>query len=100
MNIEFWFDYGSTYSYPAAMRIESLLVGKNINVLWRPFLLGAAFKEQGMNDSPFNTYPDKGEYMWRDMKRICSDINIPFNRPKHFPQNGLLAARVTERFSD
>jgi 2-hydroxychromene-2-carboxylate isomerase len=24
MNIDFWFEFGSTYSYPAAMRVEKL----------------------------------------------------------------------------
>jgi 2-hydroxychromene-2-carboxylate isomerase len=33
------------------------------------------------------------------MARVCSDLGIPFNRPDIFPQNGLLAARVTTRFS-
>ena len=100
MKIEFWFDYASTYSYPAAMHIESLAAGKHVGIVWRPFLLGAIFNKQGMNDSPFNINPAKGEYMWNDMARICLDSNIPFSRPKNFPQNGLLAARVTTRFSD
>ncbi|GDY28158.1 2-hydroxychromene-2-carboxylate isomerase [Agarivorans sp. Toyoura001] len=100
MNIEFWFDYASTYSYPAAMRIESVAADKNVSIVWRPFLLGAIFNKQGMNDSPFNVYPAKGEYMWKDMARICRDSNLPFSRPVKFPQNGLLAARVTTRFSE
>ena len=100
MKIEFWFDYASTYSYPTAIRIESLAASENVGIVWRPFLLGAIFNKQGMNDSPFNIYPAKGEYMWKDMKRICRDLNIPFSHPNIFPQNGLLAARVTTRFSD
>ena len=100
MKIEFWFDFASTYSYPTAMRIESLAASKNVKIIWRPFLLGAIFSNQGWNDSPFNTYPVKGEYMWKDLGRICVDLEIPFVRPKIFPQNGLLAARVATRFSE
>jgi 2-hydroxychromene-2-carboxylate isomerase len=100
VKIEFWFDFASTYSYPTAMRIDSLAAKKNVKIIWRPFLLGAIFNHQGWNDSPFNIYPVKGEYMWKDLGRVCDDLEIPFNRPKIFPQNGLLAARVATRFSE
>lgn len=100
MNIEFWFDFASTYSYPTAMRIEHLVAQKNLKIIWRPFLLGVIFNKQGWNDSPFNIYPAKGEYMWKDLMRVCRDLEIPFNRPTIFPRNGLLAARVATRFSE
>ena len=94
MHLEFWFDFGSTYSYPAAMRIEALAEKKNIPVRWRPFMLGAIFKQQGWNDSPFNIYPDKGRYMWRDMARITDQLKLSWRKPSQFPRNGLLAARA------
>ena len=98
--IEFWFEFGSTYSYPAAMRIESLALKHNVDVEWRAFLLGPLFKEFGWEDSPFNLYPAKGRYMWQDMKRVCGAYGIPFNRPSKFPRNGVLASRIACRFSD
>jgi 2-hydroxychromene-2-carboxylate isomerase len=52
------------------------------------------FKGQGWNDSPFNLYPAKGRYMWRDLERICADLDLPFRRPSRFPRDGLLAARL------
>ncbi len=61
---------------------------------WRPFLLGPIFQSQGWSTSPFNIYPQKGEYMWRDLKRICDSLGLPFRRPEPFPQNSVLAARV------
>jgi len=88
--IEFWFEFGSTYSYPAAMRIEEVAAKRGVSVCWRPFLLGAIFKEQGWNDSPFNVNPVKGNYMWRDMERVCAAQEIAFQRPSSFPRNGLL----------
>lgn len=94
MNIDFWFEFGSTYSYPAAMRVEALALHHGIRVNWRPFLLGAIFREQGLSDSPFNVYPAKGRYMWRDLERTCRALGIPFQRPSQFPRNGILAARV------
>lgn len=94
MTLDFWFDFGSTYSYPAAMRIEGLATSRGLRVSWRAFLLGAIFKAQSMNDSPFNIYPARGRYMWRDLERVCQSEGIPFRRPSQFPRNGLLAARV------
>ena len=84
----------STYSYPAAMRIEAIAAARGVNVAWRPFLLGPIFAEAGWRDSPFNIYPIKGRYMWRDMERICARLNLPLVRPDPFPQNSLAAARV------
>lgn len=99
MNIQFWFEFGSTYSYPAAMRIEELASHNGISVSWHAFLLGPIFGEQGWNDSPFNLYPAKGRYMWRDMERICAAQGLPFRRPSVFPRNGVLAARVACAFA-
>jgi 2-hydroxychromene-2-carboxylate isomerase len=93
--IEFWYEFASTYSYPAAMRIEKLARAKGVAVRWRPFLLGPIFGAQGWNDSPFNIYPVKGKNMWRDLERICSDLGIPLKQPPfRFPQNALKAARI------
>jgi 2-hydroxychromene-2-carboxylate isomerase len=94
MQIEFWFEFASTYSYPTAMRIEALAATRGVQVAWRPFLLGPIFNQQGWNDSPFNIYPVKGRYMWRDMERICEELDLPWRKPSAFPRNGLLAARV------
>ena len=93
--IEFWYEFASTYSYPAAMRLERLAAEAGVRVEWRPFLLGPLLHEhQGMTDSPFNVVPVKGQYMWRDMERVCAEEGLPLNHPSQFPRNGLLAARI------
>jgi 2-hydroxychromene-2-carboxylate isomerase len=92
--LEFWFEFASTYSYPAASRIEDLAAAAGVPVRWRPFLLGPIFVSQGWGDSPFNIYPLKGRYMWRDMERLCEKYELPFRRPSRFPRSGLLAARI------
>ena len=98
--IEFWFDFASTYSYPAAFRIENLARRSNVSLVWRPFLLGPIFKAQDWNDSPFNLYPAKGNYMWRDLERVCESVGIPFRRPSVFPRNSVLATRIACFFSE
>lgn len=92
--VEFWFEFASTYSYPAAMRVERVAAAASLQVIWRPFLLGPVFGKQGLTDSPFNVYEQKGRYMWRDMARICEGDGLVFNKPSVFPQNGLKAARI------
>jgi 2-hydroxychromene-2-carboxylate isomerase len=92
--LDFWLEYASTYSYPAAERIGALARAAGVTVRWRPFLLGPIFQSQGWSTSPFNIYPGKGRYMWRDLERICGGLGLPLKRLEKFPQNSLLAARV------
>jgi 2-hydroxychromene-2-carboxylate isomerase len=94
MQVEFWYEFASTYSYPAAMRVEQAAKDVGVGLVWRPFLLGPIFGAQGWNDSPFNIYPAKGRYMWRDMARICEAQGLTLKEPVRFPQNGLKAARL------
>lgn len=92
--VEFWFEFASTYSYLSVMRIERAAAAAGVDVEWKPFLLGPVFLALGWNDSPFNIYPPKGRYMWRDLERLAEKEDLPFRRPSRFPRNGLLAARV------
>ncbi len=92
--LEFWYDFASTYSYLSAMRIERIAVSQGVDVDWKPFLLGPIFQSQGWSTSPFNLYPAKGRYMWRDMQRLSEARGLTFRQPELFPQNSLRAARV------
>ncbi|MGD1935875.1 MAG: 2-hydroxychromene-2-carboxylate isomerase [Candidatus Phaeomarinobacter sp.] len=92
--ITFWYDFASTYSYLAALRVEEVASQHGVEVTWQPFLLGPIFGAQGWTDSPFNIYEAKGKYMWRDMARLAESFRLPFKRPDTFPQNSLLAGRV------
>lgn len=100
MPLEFWFEFASTYSYPAAMRIERAAAARDVAIVWRPFLLGPIFAAQGWTDSPFNLLPAKGRYMWRDLERRCASYGLPFRRPSRFPRSGVLAARVALAHED
>ena len=93
--VEFWLEFASTYSYPAAMRITALARDAGVAVRWRPFVLGPVFKGQGLPlNSPFNWQPAKGRYMWHDVARLCAGVGLPFRQPDPFPQPSLLAARI------
>ena len=92
--VDFFYEFASTYSYIAAMRMAPLANGAGVTLRWRPFLLGPIFKAQGWDTSPFNLYPAKGRYMVRDCERQCADLGLSFRLPEPFPQSSLLAARV------
>jgi 2-hydroxychromene-2-carboxylate isomerase len=94
LTLDFYFEFASTYSYLAAMRVGDLARTAGVIVRWRPFLIGPIFQAQGLNDSPFNLYPQKGRYMWRDLERSAAELGLPFRRPDPFPQSSLLTARV------
>ncbi|MDE0853713.1 MAG: 2-hydroxychromene-2-carboxylate isomerase [Nevskia sp.] len=92
--IEFWFEFGSNYSYLSAMRIEDAAARRGVRVLWRPFLLGPIFKSLGWDTSPFALQPAKGAYVWQDMQRQCHKYGLPWTRPSTFPRMALLPMRV------
>ena len=99
--LEFWYEFASTYSYLAAMRIEALAAGVGVEIRWRPFLLGPIFAAQGWTNSPFNLFPAKGRNMWRDLDREAARHGLPpVTRPKPFPQNSLSATRAATYGAD
>ena len=100
IRVDFWYEFASSYSYPAAMRVEALAAERGVALSWRPFLLGPIFAARGAMDSPFTLNPAKGRYMWSDLKRICARHDLPLRRPEPFPQNSLLAARVALALGD
>ena len=92
--LDFFYEFASTYSYLAAMRIAPLAKSAGVTLRWRPFLLGPIFKAQGWDTSPFNLYPAKGRYMVRDCERQCAALGLAFRLPEPFPASSLLASRV------
>ncbi len=92
--LEMWFEFGSNYSYLSVMRIEELARNADVEVAWKPFLLGPIFKNLGWDSSPFVLQPQKGQYMWRDMARQAEKYGLKFNKPSEFPRFAILPMRV------
>jgi len=93
-NVEFWFEFASTYSYLSVMRIDGLTRASGLRIAWRPFLLGPIFRSFGWSTSPFLLQKEKGAYMWTDMERQCRKYGLPWRRPTEFPRRSVLPARV------
>jgi 2-hydroxychromene-2-carboxylate isomerase len=90
--IDFYFDFSSPYGYLAATRIEGLAAAHEREVLWRPILLGPAFKASG--NAPLIGQPLKGDYSRRDLMRTAKLWNVPFGMPTPFPIGTQNAARA------
>ncbi len=92
--IEFWFEFGSNYSYLSVMRIEDEARRRGIRIVWKPFLLGPIFRALGMATSPFILQKEKGAYVWQDMVRQCRKYGLRWVQPSTFPRLGILPLRV------
>ena len=98
--LEFWFDFASNYSYLSVMRIEELAKKKDVQIDWRPFLLGPIFRDFGWSNSPFVLQAEKGRYAWIDTARQASKYALEFRRPSVFPRSAVLPMRVALLGSD
>jgi 2-hydroxychromene-2-carboxylate isomerase len=92
--LEMWFDFASPYSFLAIERIEPIAAAQGVAVAYRPFLLGPIFQARGWSDTPFRLFPDKGEYMMREVDRLADKYGIAYRRPSVFPRVGVLPSRV------
>lgn len=90
--IDFYFDFSSPYGYLAAMRIDALAAKYARTAVWRPILLGPAFKASG--NAPLIGQPLKGDYARRDLVRTAAFMGIPFGMPTPFPIGTQNAARA------
>lgn len=81
--IDFYFDFSSPYGYFASCKIDALAAKHGREAVWRPFLLGVAFKTTG--GSPLPSIPVKGPYHVRDMARTARYLGVEFRHPSVFP---------------
>ncbi|MFZ6677969.1 2-hydroxychromene-2-carboxylate isomerase [Undibacterium sp. Tian12W] len=93
--IDFWFEFGSNYSYLSVMRIEQDAARAGVRVRWQPFLLGPIFQALGWETSPFVLQKAKGDYVWIDMERQCHKYGLPWKKPSNFPRSAILPLRVS-----
>lgn len=90
--LEFWFDFSSPFGYLASTRIEALAAKYGRTTIWRPFLLGAVYKVNGVVPTP--SVPLKGDYARIDILRSGRFYGIPIKVPSNFPIGSVSAARA------
>jgi 2-hydroxychromene-2-carboxylate isomerase len=105
--VEFYFDYGSPYSYLAYARLPEVLRRAGARAAYRPMLLGGVFQATG------NSSPALNKAKWaqstRDLDRNAAKYAVPYRSNPHFIVNTLKLMRgavvaaeegYLERYSD
>ena len=92
--VEFFFDYGSPYSYIADTQIEGIKKRTGATIEYRPFLLGGAFKATENQSPAFETCKPKAAYGGLVMQRWVAKHGIKFQRNPFFPINTLPLMRA------
>jgi len=86
-DLEFFFDYGSPFSYLANSQLDAIAGRTGCRVVYRPMLLGAVFKATG-NQSPIaETVEAKRRHGGVDLGRWVAHYGIDFAFNPHFPIN-------------
>lgn len=89
--LEFYFDYGSPYSYLADTQVEAIAQRAGATLQRKPMLLGGVFKATG-NASPM-TVALKSKWSAFDMPMWARHYGVPFLRNPFFPVNTLALMR-------
>ena len=90
--VEFYFDFGSPTTYLAWQRLKQLQNQYDLEVDYKPMLLGGVFKATG-NSSPVMV-PAKGAYMGVDLARFAKRYGVSLNFNPFFPINTLSLMRA------
>jgi 2-hydroxychromene-2-carboxylate isomerase len=90
--IDFYFDFASPYGFLAAMQIDALAERAGRTVRWRPFLLGAVYKQ--VEQSPLD-HPPKRDYVNNvDAPRCARLLALTLQRPRGWPEHALPPSRI------
>ncbi len=101
-HLEFYFDYGSPFSYLADAQLEGLRARTGAALVYRPMLLGGVFKATG-NRSPLEEpVANKRSYSALALRRWVAHYGVPFRANPFFPINtlGLMRAAVAAQQQD
>jgi 2-hydroxychromene-2-carboxylate isomerase len=90
--IDFYFEFASPYGYLASAQIDDIGARYGREVIWRPIMVGAAFKQTGAR--PLMQTPLKGAYLRHDVPRFAGLLGVPFKEPPVMPANSLAASRA------
>lgn len=89
--VEFFFDVGSPYTYLAYHQLPKIAKARQVQIVWRPILLGGIFQATG-NHSPVEI-PLKGKHLNVDLQRWARQFGVPMQMNPHFPINTLALMR-------
>jgi 2-hydroxychromene-2-carboxylate isomerase len=92
-SVDFYYDFSSPYSYLAATQIERAAGAARVN--WKPFLLGALFKQIGTPMVPIETFShQKRDWTKNDLHSWAAYWQVKFRWPSRFPMRTVTALRM------
>ena len=102
--VEFFFDCSSPWTYLAFHRFQSIIKEVNVDIYWKPILVGGVFNKvnQDVYNNRLNPNPLKFKYSRKDLQDWANYYKISINWPKIFPLNAVNVMRaviVSETFN-
>lgn len=95
--LELWFDYSCPYAYLASTQAEALARRNDVELRWKPFLLGGVFRANGTPQNLSNVLsPAKAKHNALDLHRWAAAFDVPFaGFPAGHPYRTVEALRAT-----
>ena len=93
--IEYYFDCSSPWTYLSFRGLLNLKEECDLNVVWKPILVGGIFNSinPSVYESRKNPVKEKSDYSQKDLLDWATVRNIIINWPKIFPVNSVKAMR-------
>ena len=93
--IEFYFDCSSPWTYLAFVEILPLSQRHNVEIIWKPILVGGVFNSVNQDVYQFRENPNalKLEYAANDLNLWAKHRDVNISKPKIFPVNSVKAMR-------
>ena len=93
--LEFYFDCSSPWTYLAFKEMENLCSKLNLELIWKPILVGGIFNtiNPSVYESRSNPVKPKATYSQKDLKDWSLIRGITVNWPDVFPVNSVKAMR-------
>ena len=92
--VEFFFDYGSPYSYLADRCLVELRERRGVEIVYRPMLLGGVFKATGNRSPAAEPVEAKRRYGGLALRRAAEARGTTLRMNPHFPVNTLMLMRT------
>ncbi len=93
--IEFYFDCSSPWTYLAFVEILPLSQRQNVEIIWKPILVGGVFNSVNQDVYQFRVNPNilKLDYSGNDLNLWAKHRDINISKPQIFPVNSVKAMR-------
>jgi len=95
MQLEYFFDCSSPWTYLSYTWIESICQQHNAELIWKPILVGGVFNSvnPSVYENRSNPVPPKTQYYQKDLQDWAKYHGITIGAPPVFPVNSVKAMR-------